>query len=139
MPSFPSNPFGRPGFDAQSALFTELTRRSCDAAGQVGKLNVQLSQQLLSELSAASRQAIASSSPLQAMAIAMSAGQAALEHISHYQQQLAAMLTDTRLQAPASSPHLQGAAAWPADSASMGDDLANAARAAGAAGYSRMH
>ena len=136
MPSFSSNPFGRPGLDAQAALFNELTRRSCDAAGQVGELNLHLSRQLLNELAAASRQVLASSSPLQAMAIALSASQSALEHVRHYQQQLGAMMTGTRVPLPARAQHLEGAAAWQADSDVRADSFSNAARAAG---YTRPH
>ncbi|QYF93763.1 TIGR01841 family phasin [Massilia sp. PAMC28688] len=138
MASFPSTPFGRPGFDAQASFVADLTRRSCELARQLGELNMRLTQQLVEDTAEASRQILACTNPAQALTAAANAAQPALEHLYSYQQRLAGLFTGMQPASPRSTPHQHSAGRGGHDSLAGGDPLTNASRAdtiAGAAGY----
>ena len=141
MSSFPSNPLGHQGLQAQASIFSDLARRSYDATRRLGELNLQLMQQLLSDSAEASRQVSSCTNPVQVMAVAFSASQPAIEHLRTYQSQLMSLMTNLPASMPRPTQHLQQAARG-GDSVSGGDVLTNASRAsdiAGAAGYTRTH
>ncbi len=142
MPSFPSNPFGRPGFEAQATFLAELTRRSADVARHIGELNLQLTQQILGDVAEFTRQAMACPDPFQAMTLSMRASHGALERVQDYQQRLASLFTGTQAPPARAAQHQQRAAMPAHASVSGGDPLSNASRAdnpATAAGHTRVH
>lgn len=138
MPSLPSNPPGRPGFDAQATFLTDLTRRAYDFARQLGELNLRLTQQLMEDAAETSRQVMACTNPVQAMTVALSASQPAMEHLYLFQQRFASLFSGMQAPPSRSTQHQQSSGVPPRDSLAGDDRLTNASRAdsmAGSAGY----
>lgn len=141
MTRFPSTLFSPQSFQAPAAIMSELAQRSLDAARALGELNAHVAQELLADSAEATRQIVSCTNPLQAVAVALTAGQRALEHLSTYQGRLLSLVTLFPSADRRSTPHLQSAA--PARSRVSGGDVmtntAHADDAARAAGYSRLH
>ncbi|MES2317306.1 MAG: phasin family protein [Pseudomonadota bacterium] len=106
MPSFPTNSPMRSGLDAQLGFLTELTRRSYDSLRKLSELNLQFAQQIMQDVTDASRNMLSSSDPFQMTAAAARATQPATEHLRHYQQQLFGILSGTQLELARSAGQL---------------------------------
>ena len=141
MTRFPSALFSPQSFQAPAAMMSQLMQRSMDAARSLGELNAHVAQQLLGDAAEATRQIVSCTNPVQAMAVALTASQPALEHLSTYQERLLSLFTVFPDAGTRAAAHLQPGAHARA-SIPGGDVLTSATRAddiASAAGYSRLH
>ncbi|MES2015923.1 MAG: phasin family protein [Pseudomonadota bacterium] len=114
MPSYPTIPALRSGLDAQLGAMTDFTRRTSDAMRKFNELHLQYAQQVMQDVTDASRAIINCSDPFQAAAALASCSKPATEHLLNYQQQVFGVLSGVQLElgrsAEAFVPHAVSAA-----------------------------
>jgi phasin family protein len=107
MPSFsqpfaqsfaqPLSPAVKAHFDAQYALFSDMSQKVFDSVRQIGDLNVQVAQSLLDESLTHAKQVMFAGNPYEAIAIATAQTQPAVEKLRAYQEHLNNIAARTQL------------------------------------------
>lgn len=97
MPSYPSNNAMRSNIEAQLSFINELTRRNYDSIRKLSELNMNFLQQVMQDSVEASRQLMKCSDPFQLAEASAAVVQPAAQHLRHYQQQLASIVSGSQV------------------------------------------
>jgi phasin family protein len=124
MQSFPSlatAPALKSYIESQLVFMTELSIKMCDSARKVSELNIKLTQQLIDDGIASSRQLIHTADAVEFASAAMAVHQPMAERLRHYNQQLLSLLAGTQVELTRTAEsHIPAASR---NAAAMADEL----------------